>query len=83
VAQRGVVTLPKALRDSYNIRSGDVYTVIDLGDGSLLLRPGRSRLDDLLDGIRTDLEANGETLESMLKQLRAKREESVVEHRSA
>jgi AbrB family looped-hinge helix DNA binding protein len=83
VAQRGVVTLPKTLRDAYNIRAGDVYTIIDVGGGSLLLKPGRSRLDDLLDDIRADLEANGESLESMLNQLRAERDKSLVKPSSA
>lgn len=74
VAQRGVVTLPKSLRDAHQIAAGDTFTVIDLGDGNLLLRRGRSQVDELLDGIRSDLEANGESLETMLARLRAQRE---------
>lgn len=78
VAQRGVITLPKRLREAYNIKTGDILTVIDLGEGKFLLSCMPSRVDELLDGLRTDLEAEGETLESMLKQLRAKREKSRV-----
>lgn len=79
VAQRGVVTLPKSLRDAYNIKPGELFTVIDLGNGSFVLSRGRSKLDDLLDGIRDELEAKGESLESMLRHLRAIREGRVAE----
>jgi bifunctional DNA-binding transcriptional regulator/antitoxin component of YhaV-PrlF toxin-antitoxin module len=74
VAQRGVFTLPKALRDAYQITAGDMFTVIDLGDGNILLRRGHSQVDELLEGIRSDLEASGESLETMLARLRAQRE---------
>lgn len=78
VAQRGVITLPKSLRETYNIKTGDVLSVIDLGEGKFLLSCTPSRVDQLLDELRTDLEAEGETLEAMLKRLRAKREKSRV-----
>lgn len=77
VVQRGVVTLPKALRDAYNIRTGDVYTVIDLGDGSFRIVPHQLKIDALADEIRTVLEQKGETLESMLRALRIQRERNV------
>ncbi len=31
MAQRGALTLPKALRDSYNLQPGDSFTLLDLG----------------------------------------------------
>lgn len=79
VAQRGVITLPKSLRETYNIKTGDILSVIDLGEGKFLLSHTPSRIDELLDSLRTNLEAEGETLETMLKRLRAKREKSRVE----
>jgi bifunctional DNA-binding transcriptional regulator/antitoxin component of YhaV-PrlF toxin-antitoxin module len=79
VAQRGVLTLPKALRDAYNIKTGDTFTVVDLGSGALLFTPMHSKLDDLLEGMRIDLEESGESLASMLRSLRAKREQLLVE----
>lgn len=83
VAQRGVITLPKSLRETYNIKTGDVLSVIDLGEGKFLLSCTPSRVDELLDGLRTDVEAEGETLETMLKRLRAKREKRRVESSAA
>ncbi len=74
VAQRGVITLPKPLRDAYNIQLGDIFTIIDLGDGKFLLSRTHSQVDDLCNRIRSDLMAEGETLESMLQALRTKRE---------
>ena len=73
VAQRGVIVLPKSLRDAYNIRAGDSFTIIDL-EGVFVLSPKRSELDDLATSINEALTEKGETLESMLEALREERE---------
>jgi bifunctional DNA-binding transcriptional regulator/antitoxin component of YhaV-PrlF toxin-antitoxin module len=73
IAKRGLLTLPKALREAYNIRSGDAFTLLDLG-GVFVLSPRRSEIDALADTIAADLQAQGETLESMLQALREERE---------
>jgi bifunctional DNA-binding transcriptional regulator/antitoxin component of YhaV-PrlF toxin-antitoxin module len=73
VAKRGLLTLPKALRDAYNIEPGDALTLLDLG-GVFVLSPRLSEVDALADIIATDLQARGETLESMLQALREERE---------
>ena len=74
IAERGQITLPKALRDQYAIKPGDVYSIIDLGDGRLMLIPGPLSADRLADQIREQLESQGETLESMLKLARRVRD---------
>ncbi len=73
LSRRGVLTLPKALREKYHLREGDVLTLVDL-DGVILLSPRRSRIDMLADRIVQELQARGETLESMLEALRRERE---------
>jgi AbrB family looped-hinge helix DNA binding protein len=73
IGQRGVVTLPKELRQSYNLRPGDSLTIIDLG-GVFALSPRRSEVDALADRITQALTAKGETLETMLQTLREERE---------
>lgn len=73
LAQRGVVTLPKALRDAYNLESGDILTLIDLG-GVFVLSPRRVEVDRMADQIAKDLAGKGESLESMLTALREARE---------
>jgi bifunctional DNA-binding transcriptional regulator/antitoxin component of YhaV-PrlF toxin-antitoxin module len=73
LAQRGVVTLPKSLRDSYDLREGDSLTLLDLG-GVFVLTPRHLEIDRLADRIRERLVEEGETLESMLQALREERE---------
>ena len=73
VAQRGLVTLPKALREAYRLNPGDELTLLDLG-GVFLLIPRCSEVDALADKISMVLMGQGETLESMLKALRESRE---------
>lgn len=73
LAQRGVVTLPKSLRDSYNLREGDSLTLLDLG-GVFVLTPRHLEIDRVADRIRERLVEEGETLESMLQALREERE---------
>jgi AbrB family looped-hinge helix DNA binding protein len=73
VARRGLLTLPKALRDAYNIEPGDALTLLDLG-GVFVLSPCLSEVDALAEPIAADLQAQGETLESMLQALREERE---------
>ncbi len=73
VTQRGVVTLPKALREAYGLEEGDQLTLLDLG-GVFVLSPKSAEIDILADRITKDLESNGESLESMLRVLREERE---------
>ena len=73
MAQRGVVTLPKALREGYNLRPGDNLTLLDVG-GVFVLSPRRSEIDSLADRLTQALTEQGETLETMLQALREERE---------
>jgi len=73
VAQRGQVTLPKALRDAYRIETGQRFTILDLG-GVFLLSPTESRVDVLCDQLREGLVAEGASLEGMLAELRQRRQ---------
>ncbi|MBI4506900.1 MAG: AbrB/MazE/SpoVT family DNA-binding domain-containing protein [Chloroflexi bacterium] len=73
MAQRGGMTLPKALRERYNLKPGDTLTLVDL-DGVLVLSPRRSEVGALADELKKALVDRGETLESVLAALRAERE---------
>ena len=75
VSQRGIVTLQKALRETYKLEAGDFLTLIDLG-GVFVLSPRRAEVDRLADQIASDLGQRGETLESMLLALREERQQS-------
>lgn len=73
MAQRGVVTLPEVLREKYNLRPGDTFTLLDLG-GVFVLSPRRSEIDALADRLTDALTERGETLESVLQAIREERE---------
>jgi hypothetical protein len=47
-----------------------VLNLVDLGNGAFLLSPRHSRVGELADKTRLELEARGESLESMLATLR-------------
>ncbi|MCL4300197.1 MAG: AbrB/MazE/SpoVT family DNA-binding domain-containing protein [Anaerolineae bacterium] len=73
LAQRGVLTLPKSLRENYNLQPGDSLTLLDLG-GVFVLSPRSSEIDALADRLTQTLTQQGESLESMLQALREERE---------
>jgi AbrB family looped-hinge helix DNA binding protein len=73
MSKRGIITIPKPLRESYNLHPGDTFSLIDLG-GVFVLTPQRSEIDAIADKIATQWEEDGESLESMLQALREERE---------
>ena len=75
VVRRGIITLPKDLRESNRIDVGDLLTLIDLGDGVVLMSSHRSRVDEIADKLAREWQESGETLETMLATLREVREE--------
>ena len=75
VVRLGVITLPKELRDHNNIAEGDTLTLIDLGDGVVVMSPQRSRVDEIANKLTKEWQDSGESLESMLTTLREVRAE--------
>ncbi len=73
ITQRGVLTLPKSIRNRYKLKPGDSLTLLDV-DGVLVLSPLRSEIDLLADRMNKSLLEEGGTLESMLRSLREERE---------
>ncbi len=72
VSQRGVITLPKALRDAYGIKAGEPLRLLDL-DGVFVLTRQPAEMDVLADRLAAELHAKGEMLETMLRALREER----------
>ena len=70
VVRRGIITLPKELREQNNIEEGDTLTLIDLGDGVVVMSPHRSRVDEISNKLAKEWQDSGESLESMLSTLR-------------
>ena len=75
VVRRGVITLPKELRETSRIEEGDLLTLIDLGDGIVLMSSRRSRVDEIAGKPAAQWLNSGETLESLLSTLRKVRKE--------
>jgi AbrB family looped-hinge helix DNA binding protein len=73
MAQRGIITIPKSLRESYGLQPGDTFTLIDLG-GVFVLSPRRSEIDTIADKVASQWTDDGETLETMLQALREERD---------
>ncbi|MCL0078094.1 AbrB/MazE/SpoVT family DNA-binding domain-containing protein [Dehalococcoidia bacterium] len=61
MAQRGVITIPKSLRESYGMQPGDTFVLLDLG-GVFVLSPQRSQIDAIADEIASQWAEDGQTL---------------------
>ncbi|MFH0908214.1 MAG: AbrB/MazE/SpoVT family DNA-binding domain-containing protein [bacterium] len=72
IGQRGVVTLPKAVREAYGLSVGKTLTLIDLG-GVFVLTSKDSQVDALADRLASDLKAQGESLETLMSTVRQAR----------
>ena len=72
MAQRGIITIPKSLRESYGMQPGDTFTLLDLG-GVFVLNPRQSGIDTIAEKMAAQWVENGETVETMLQALREER----------
>jgi AbrB family looped-hinge helix DNA binding protein len=72
---KGTLTLPAELRKKYDLNEGDIITLIDLGEGSLLLTPILPRIDRLGDRIAKTLNEDGVSLDEILTALNEEREQ--------
>ncbi len=77
---KGVITLPMSLRRKYGLRTGDVFSVSDLGEGAFMLTPKSSRVAALGDKVADILQAEGVTVEELLEGLDEERQRYYREH---
>jgi bifunctional DNA-binding transcriptional regulator/antitoxin component of YhaV-PrlF toxin-antitoxin module len=80
IRRKGVITLPVELRRRYGLGEGDVFTLMDLGDGSFLLTPRVSQVARLGDQVGRVMAEEGVDLEEMLEALDQERELYYQEH---
>ncbi len=71
---KGSITLPVNLRNKYNLEEGDVFTLIDLGEGSFMLTPQRSEVNRLGERISRIVDAEKIDLDDLLAGLDKERE---------
>ena len=74
VRRRGTITLPREIRRRYGLDEGDVFTLIDLEDGTLVLSPRASRVAQLAEQAASRIAASGVDLEELLSALDEERE---------
>ena len=80
IRRKGLITLPVELRRQYGLGEGDVFTLVDLGDGSFLLTPRVCQVARRGDQVARLMEEEGVTLEEMLEALDEERERYYQEH---
>jgi len=68
ITSAGFITLPK----SVDLRAGDIFTLLDLGD-VFVLCPRPAAVDAAADYIAEGLREGGETLETLLQDIREQR----------
>jgi AbrB family looped-hinge helix DNA binding protein len=73
MSQRGVITIPKSVRESYGMRPGDTFVLLDIG-GVFVLSPQRSQIEAIADKIAFQWAEDGQTMEGMLQALREERD---------
>lgn len=71
---KGSITLPINLRNKYDLNEGDVFSLIDMGDGSFLLTPRRSEINRIGEKVSKVLSAENISLDDLLNGLDEERE---------
>jgi bifunctional DNA-binding transcriptional regulator/antitoxin component of YhaV-PrlF toxin-antitoxin module len=69
VRKKGTFTLPSSFRQKYGVDEGEIYSYIDLGEGSLLLKRKVSQVDVISRRIARNLKEDNVTLEDLLETL--------------
>lgn len=72
---KGTITIPAKLRSKYKLQEGEVFTIIDLGGGSFLLKPRVYEIDKISAKAEKVLREDNVTLEEIFETLREVRKE--------
>lgn len=77
---KGSVTLPVELRRKYHLDEGDIITLIDLGEGAMLLTSGVTQVDRLGDRVAAILAEEEVSIDDLLRVLGEEREQYYTDH---
>lgn len=66
---KGTITFPAKLRSKYKLQDGEIFTIIDLGEGTFLLKPMVSQVNKLSNQIAKRLKEENISLDDLLKAL--------------
>jgi AbrB family looped-hinge helix DNA binding protein len=74
IRSRGRLTLPGQIRRKYGLQAGDIFTIIDLGDGALVLTPHLTRVDQIGNRIARLMAEQGVSGQELFSALDEERE---------
>ncbi len=80
IGNKGVITLPAELRRQYSLEVGDMLTVADAGDGTIVLTPMISEVARQGDRVAELLGEYGVSTGDVLRQLEEERQAYYREH---
>ena len=80
IRRKGVITLPADVRRRHRLSEGDALTLVDLGEGVLMLLSHASEVARFSNEITGQLEAGHISLEDLLPALDEERETYYREH---
>lgn len=80
IRSKGTVTLPIELRRKYHLDEGDVITLVDLGEGAMLLTSGVTQVDRLGDRVVQILAEEDVSINEILHTLEEEREQYYTDH---
>ncbi len=69
IRRKGIITIPAKLRNKYKLEEGQTLTVIDLGEGTILLTPKVSQVDKLANQIAKRLKEENVTFSDLMQEL--------------
>jgi len=75
IRSKGVITVPVELRRKYGLSEGDIFTLVDLGEGAFMLTPGSSEVARMGDQVAEILREAGVSTDDLLRALEEEREE--------
>lgn len=77
---KGTITFPAKLRSKYQLQEGEVFTIIDLGGGSFLLKPKVLEVDILSRRIAKSLKDEEFDIEEWLPIIKEERKKIFEEN---
>ncbi|GAB4497516.1 MAG: hypothetical protein OHK003_06390 [Anaerolineales bacterium] len=77
---KGTITFPASFRKKYGLEEGEVFRLIDVGDGSFFLVPMESKVMKSADKVAKKLKEANVSLEDLLEILDEERRNYYKEH---
>ncbi len=72
--KKGVITVPIEIRRKYGLAEGDLFTLVELGEGAFMLTPGVSEVARLGDQTAEALKEESISSEELVEALDEERE---------